>query len=40
MAKRGLTYSKFGAVKDENGRTLFKTGFISAIEKILMEIDI
>ena len=40
MAKRVLTYSKFGAVKDENGRTLFKTGFISAIEKILMEIDI
>lgn len=39
MEFRGLTPSESGAVKDENGRILFKTGFIFAIRKILMHIS-
>lgn len=35
MEFRGLTSSESGAIKDENGRILFKTGFIFAIRKIL-----
>ncbi|MDO7443100.1 gamma-mobile-trio protein GmtX [Acinetobacter baumannii] len=39
MELRGLTSSESGAIKDENGRILFKVGFISAIRKILMNIS-
>lgn len=35
MAQLGWTVSKYGAVKDENERPLFKTGFVLAIKKIL-----
>lgn len=38
MAHRGWTISKYGAVKDENNRPLFKTGFVSAIQKILSQL--
>lgn len=39
MEFRGLTSSESGVVKDENGRILFKVGFITAIKKILMNIS-
>lgn len=39
MLTKGLTCSPFGAVKDENGRVLFKAGFLSAIRKVLVEIS-
>ncbi|WP_336960955.1 gamma-mobile-trio protein GmtX [Acinetobacter pittii] len=39
MEFRGLTSSESGAVKDENGHILFKVGFITAIQKILMNIS-
>lgn len=35
MAQLGWTVSKYGAVKDECERPLFKTGFVLAIKKIL-----
>lgn len=35
MALLGWTVSKYGAVKDEYERPLFKTGFVLAIKKIL-----
>ena len=35
---RGWTVSRLGSIKDENGRSLFKSGFVSAIQKILAEI--
>lgn len=38
MVKRGWTVSKFGSVKDEDGRTLFKNGFTLAIKKILEQV--
>ncbi|OTG96010.1 hypothetical protein B9T24_09680 [Acinetobacter sp. ANC 4654] len=38
MANRGWLVTRLGAVKDENGHLLFKTGFVSAIQKILTEI--
>lgn len=38
IASRGWTVSKHGAVKDENDRSLFKTGFISAIQKVLAQV--
>lgn len=38
MANRGWTISKYGAVKDENNRPLFKTGFVSAIKKVLLQL--
>lgn len=38
MAQRGWTVSRLGAVKDENGCTLFKIGFVPAIQKVLTQI--
>lgn len=38
MLKRGWVISRLGAVKDENGQSLFKSGFISAIQKVLKEV--
>ncbi|MFA9395768.1 MAG: gamma-mobile-trio protein GmtX [Halodesulfovibrio sp.] len=38
MAQRGWAISKYGAVKDEHGRPLFKNGFILAIQKVLAQI--
>jgi hypothetical protein len=38
IVQRGWTISNHGAVKDENGRLLFKTGFIGAIKKILEKV--
>lgn len=38
ILKRGWEISRLGGIKDENGRPLFKLGFISAIKKILLEI--
>ena len=38
IISRCWTVTQMGAVKDENGCTLFKTGFISAIQKVLAEI--
>lgn len=38
MAQRGWTVSKYGAVKDEYGRPLFKNGFVLAIQKVLAQI--
>ncbi|MGO3740612.1 gamma-mobile-trio protein GmtX [Pseudoalteromonas nigrifaciens] len=37
MARRGWTVSKYGAVKDEDGRPLFKNGFVLAIQKVLTQ---
>lgn len=36
--KLGWTVSKYGAIKDEVGRTLFKTGFVLAIQKVLAQV--
>lgn len=38
MAQLGWTVSKYGAVKDEYERPLFKTGFVLAIKKILAQL--
>lgn len=38
IISRCWTVTQMGGVKDENGHTLFKTGFISAIQKVLAEI--
>ena len=38
MARRGWVVSKYGAVKDEHGRSLFKNGFVLAIQKVLSQI--
>jgi len=38
MAQRGWVVSKYGAVKDENGRPLFKNGFVLAIKKVLAQV--
>lgn len=38
MAQRGWTVSKYGAVKDEHGRRLFKNGFVLAIQKVLAQV--
>ena len=37
--KLGWTVSKYGAIKDEVGRTLFKTGFVLAIQKVLAQVE-
>jgi hypothetical protein len=37
MAQRGWTVSKYGAVKDEHERPLFKNGFVLAIQKVLAQ---
>jgi len=39
MAQRGWTVSKYGAIKDENERPLFKNGFVLAIKKILDHLE-
>ncbi|ALD02580.1 hypothetical protein AMQ28_09585 [Acinetobacter sp. TTH0-4] len=38
IASKGWTVTNHGAVKDENGRPLFKAGFLTAIQKILSQI--
>ncbi|PKH05197.1 gamma-mobile-trio protein GmtX [Moritella sp. Urea-trap-13] len=38
LDQRGWTVTKYGAVKDENSRPLFKNGFVLAIQKILAEV--
>nr|WP_320159331.1 hypothetical protein [Acinetobacter seifertii] len=38
MAQRGWMISKYGAVKDERGRPLFKNGFVLAIQKVLAQV--
>ena len=38
MAQRGWMVSKYGAVKDEHGRPLFKNGFVLAIQKVLAQV--
>lgn len=38
MFQRGWTVSKYGAVKDEYERPLFKNGFVVAIKKILNQL--
>ena len=38
MAQRGWMVSKYGAVKDEHGRPLFKNGFVLAIQKVLAKV--
>ncbi|MCO8108688.1 gamma-mobile-trio protein GmtX [Acinetobacter indicus] len=38
MLKRGWVISRLGAVKDENRQSLFKSGFIPAIQKVLKEV--
>lgn len=38
MIQRGWTVSKYGAVKDEHERPLFKNGFVLAIQKILDQV--
>ncbi|MFK4048998.1 gamma-mobile-trio protein GmtX [Acinetobacter venetianus] len=38
ILNRGWMVSRLGSIKDENGRSLFKPGFVSAIQKILAEI--
>lgn len=38
LLNRGWIVSRLGSIKDENGRSLFKSGFVSAIQKILAEI--
>ena len=39
MAQRGWMVSKYGAVKDEYGRPLFKNGFVLAIQKVLAQLE-
>lgn len=38
MAQRGWTISKYGAIKDEYERPLFKNGFVLAIQKVLDQV--
>lgn len=38
MAQRGWTVTKYGAVKDEYERPLFKNGFVLAIQKVLAQV--
>lgn len=38
MVQRGWSVSKYGAVKDEYERPLFKNGFVLAIKKILAQV--
>lgn len=38
MVQRGWTVSKYGAVKDEYERPLFKNGFVLAIQKVLEQV--
>lgn len=38
MVRRGWTVSKYGGIKDEDGRPLFKNGFVLAIQKVLAQI--
>lgn len=38
MVKRGWVVSKYGAIKDEHERPLFKNGFVLAIQKILDQV--
>lgn len=38
MAQRGWVVSKYGAVKDEYERPLFKNGFVLAIQKVLAQV--
>ena len=38
IAQRGWTVSKYGAVKDEHERPLFKNGFVLAIRKVLAQV--
>lgn len=38
MVQRGWTVSKYGAVKDEHERALFKNGFVLAIQKVLAQV--
>lgn len=38
MMQRGWVISKYGAVKDEDDRPLFKNGFVLAIQKVLAQI--
>ncbi len=38
MAQRGWKISKYGAVKDEYERPLFKNGFVLAIKKVLAQV--
>jgi hypothetical protein len=38
MVQRGWMVSKYGAVKDEDGRPLFKNGFVLAIQKVLAQL--
>lgn len=38
MTQRGWTVLKYGAVKDEHERPLFKNGFVLAIQKVLSQV--
>ena len=38
IQQRGWTVTKYGAVKDENDRPLFKNGFVLAIQKVLSQV--
>jgi hypothetical protein len=38
LARRGWSVTKYGAVKDEDGRPLFKNGFVLGIEKVLAQV--
>lgn len=38
MVQRGWTVTKYGAVKDEHERPLFKNGFVLAIQKVLAQV--
>lgn len=38
IIQRGWTVSKYGAVKDEHERPLFKNGFVIAIKKVLDQV--
>ena len=38
IQQRGWTVTKYGAIKDENDRPLFKNGFVLAIQKVLSQV--
>ena len=38
IASKGWTVTSHGAVKDENGRLIFKTGFLLAVKKVLSQL--
>ncbi|MFV5639810.1 hypothetical protein [Acinetobacter oleivorans] len=38
MTQRGWTISKYGAVKDERRRPMFKNEFVLAIQKVLAQV--